>query len=133
MEIVDRAAIAPGICILTADSQGPFLDTGMSFNAGTIGIEGRAYLHLPFVKQMGRAVEMIEKEEHQSVLDDRDALTREVAELKEELGDRDRQIAEQEAQRLADNEKVMETIKRLKPPSPNGTKRQSRKRVLTRG
>lgn len=90
MEVVQKAELQPGMCILTADIDGPFLDTGFVVNAELVGIAPRGYLHVPLVRQMGAAVGMVTHEELNKS-------NERIAELEDELASANRDLMEAEA------------------------------------
>lgn len=75
MKIVDKAFHAPGMCVVSRDIDGPFVDletwTGLTDDA-------HLYLHVPVAEEIGRTVGMIPKGEVE-------ALKRRVEELAENL------------------------------------------------
>ena len=69
MKVVDRAEHPPGLCAVTADIDGPFLDT----EAWCPYVDPRIYIHVPVVEQMGREIGMVSGEkvsEMQAKLDE---------------------------------------------------------------
>lgn len=78
--VVQRAAFKPGKCAVTADIDGPFLDTAVKYE--NRGYWHKLYLHLPWIAEMARKhcgmVERSEqealKEEIKMLEEDRDAL-----------------------------------------------------------
>lgn len=70
IEVVDTAAHAPGCCIFTGDSGGPFLHLGRKVNFH----EPQAYIHVPFVEEMARAVGMVSREELTALEDENENL-----------------------------------------------------------
>ena len=69
----------PGVCVFTRDAEGPFLDTDTYLNARELdGVDPYAYIHVTKVKDMGRAVGMVEGEKVE-------ALEAELEELRAEV------------------------------------------------
>lgn len=64
-QVRDSGVIAvPGTCILTGDGEGPFLDTGVFINAKEVGgVDPYALISVQKVKDMARAVGMVEADE----------------------------------------------------------------------
>ena len=69
MKIVERGLKQPGLCVLTHDSNGPFVDTEADINCERVGINPHIYIHVPIAEQIGRTVGMVS----QSVLDSAEA------------------------------------------------------------
>ena len=129
MHIVQKGELAPGCCILTGDIDGPFLDTGFAYNAETMGVIARAYLHLPLVKQMGRAAGMVASEEME-------AAQAEISRLTEEIGSLERELAEQQAElgaiRTLEKRAYVRKRRPGRPPTKQPTKVTiSRKELLS--
>ncbi len=83
MEIVEKGTMAPGLCLFTGDIDGPFLD----LKRWVSYVDPYAYVHVPFVKEMGRAVGMIEPEEFADALAQLAEAKAELAEVKAELAE----------------------------------------------
>lgn len=97
MKIVtkDDGLNAPGLCVFTADTGGPFLDTGRWLPYA----DPYGYIHVPFAKEIGRAVGMVEAEEHE-------ALKAEIAEKQV--------LLEEFAHNLSDLQEQVEAFKTVK-------------------
>jgi hypothetical protein len=103
MEVVysDGTLNFPGKCVLSGDAEGPFLDTNTWLNAKDIGgIDPYGYISVAKVRDMGRAIGMVPREDVERLqgrIDDYgakiDALTKQVdaltaiKELEKELVD----------------------------------------------
>lgn len=59
LTIEETATNGPGCCIFTGAGEGPFLNLGRKITH----IEPHAYVHVPFVEEMGRAVGMASADE----------------------------------------------------------------------
>lgn len=84
-DIVDKALRSPGKCILSGDTDGPFIDTGIQSDS----ITPYVYLHVPVVEYIAReklgmltraeVVEMMT--ELREEIEEKSALTAEVVDL----------------------------------------------------
>jgi hypothetical protein len=98
MKVVEKAYHAPGMCVVSRDIDGPFVDletwTGLTDDA-------HLYLHVPVAEEIGRTVGMIPKGEVEG-------LQERVAELAEEIEKARRQIAayEQLREEITDKEPI---------------------------
>lgn len=81
MEIVEKGVNNPGYCIFTKDLDGPYLDTGFWINE----IDPYAYIHVPFVETMGRAVGMVPKHEVEALQEKARLMAEELVELREKV------------------------------------------------
>lgn len=71
MEVVTKETViqsgrmaVPGLCIFTLDGEGPFLDTGTIINAKDLnGVDPYALISVAKVRDMGRAIGMVPREE----------------------------------------------------------------------
>jgi len=85
MRIVETPDQAPGLCCVSADSVGPFVDTGAKINCDRVGINPHIYLHVPIAEQIGRTVGMVPEVTLRSAEAEIDSLRDHVQELEAEL------------------------------------------------
>jgi hypothetical protein len=84
MRIVEKeeAINGPGLCIFTSDIDGPFLDTGFWVDSWA---NPYAYIHVPFVEQMGREVGMVARNEVERLAERVEAAEAECESLREQV------------------------------------------------
>lgn len=82
MRIVERAELAPAQCAFTKSMNGPFVDLLRDFD---FDHQGRVYIRVEFVKDLGRLVGMVDVAELDAVLGQVERLEGQVAELEGEL------------------------------------------------
>lgn len=93
MEVVTKQTVSvsgqmgvPGVCVLTGDGDGPFLDTQIVLNTRTYGtVEPWAIITVQKVIDMGRAVGMVPKEDVERLRERVDAQDERVRELEKLL------------------------------------------------
>lgn len=86
MNIVDRAEMAPGSCIVTQSSTGPFIDTGLT----PAVVDPRIYVSRQAVIDMGRVFGFPIPDELAALEYELDSLRTQVEQLKGELAEADR-------------------------------------------
>ena len=59
MKVVEQATQSPGLCLFTAELEGPFLDTERWISY----TDPYGYISVSFVEEMGRAVGMVDAQE----------------------------------------------------------------------
>lgn len=72
----------PGVCVLTMDGEGPWVDTETWLNAKDLDtVDPYAYISVAKVRDMGRVIGMVEKEEVEKLTAQVEEYGNKVAEL----------------------------------------------------
>lgn len=89
--LVDQAVQAPGMCIITKATEGPFIDTGLVLNKfDSIWAEvnmARIYLSVDVLREMAEGAGLFDEERERSAVREAEALNRGWAEGVNERGD----------------------------------------------
>jgi hypothetical protein len=113
MKVVDKATDQPGQCTLTADFDGPFVDTEFWINCERVGINPHVYIHVPVAEQIGRTVGMVPE----SVLHS----------CEKELEDQRQRVIDLEAE-LNESSRVLDAVDTLKRNGYESKRRPGRPR-----
>lgn len=87
MKVVEKSdgLVQPGMCCISADIGGPFVDLDASLNCERMGINPHLYIHVPVAEQIGRTLGMVPQKILESCEHEVEELRKTVQALEEEL------------------------------------------------